>query len=386
RDLLQNQIQSLLTNEQLIALNRGAISILIEHKRVEEAIPLLMQLQDWQGLRPLLLEHSETLINNGRHQKVIAWIQQLPDEMLTNDPWLLYWYSAAIIPLDPKRSSELLDQCYRQFLPAEDSLGLYSSWQLAVEAIFISLDDNTRLNIWLQRFDELRERYPSCPSFELNIKFSASAVQALAFYNPQHPWLKKLLKMSEYGLRFIPIKSFQHLINSQLGHYYLISHEISKLQVTKPYLLSAIDDEKLPLFPRSINALLVGALNLIQGDGDAGLIYLTKAVEILEHTAIIPSYKNIFKLHQIGCHFCRGDLASAQNILDNIFSEINPKQRLVLSLFHFYSAWMYGLTGQLTQALNSNEQALLLNQAIKNDVGTVITLGLKAKLLTKTEQ
>ncbi|TXK94271.1 hypothetical protein BMR11_06130 [Methylococcaceae bacterium CS5] len=64
-----------------------------------------MQLQDWEGLRPLLLEYSETLISKGRQQAVIAWIQQFPGDMLANDPWLLFWYAKATISLDPNRSA-----------------------------------------------------------------------------------------------------------------------------------------------------------------------------------------------------------------------------------------------------------------------------------------
>ncbi len=385
QNLLKNQNKSLLTKEKLNELNRKAIIILIEQEHSEEAIPFYLQLQDWTGLKPLLLIHSESLINNGRHHVVIKWMQHLPDEMLNNDSWLLYWYASAIKSLDSNRAAELLDKCYRQFLTNNDRLGLYSTWQLAVEAITISLDDNTRLDIWFQRFDELHEQFPHCPSFELKIKFSVIAIQALAFYNPQHPWLQKLVKISEYGFRVIPIKSIQHRVSSQLGHYYLMVNEICKLQVVKPYLLSAIDDEKLPLFPRSMNAFSVGFLNLYQGNGDAGLTYFAKALEISEQAAI-PLLKSKFKLHQVGCHICRGDLVNAQNTLDNCFSEINPKQRVVLSLFHFYTAWMCALKGQFTLALKQNEQSLLLNQRISNDVGTVCCLGLQAKLLATTEQ
>lgn len=385
RDLLQNRIKSLLTKEQQVALNRDAISILIEQNKIEEAIPFYVLLQDWKSLKPLLLEHSETLINNGRHHTVIAWIEHLPEAMLANDPWLLYWYASAIKPLDPNRTAELMDQCYRQFLSVKDSLGLYSSWQVAVEAIFISFDDNTRLEIWLQRFNELRERYPHCPSFELNIKFSVIAIQALGYYELDHPWLKKLLNISEYGFRVIPIKSIQHLVSSQLGHYYLMTNEISKLQVLKPYLLSAIDNEKLPIIPRTMNAFLAGFLNLYQGDGNAGLNYVDKAINISEQSAIFLNIP-FFKLHQFSCHICLGDLVSAQNVLDNIFSDIDPKQRMVLSIFFGYTAWLYALKGQLTLALEQIEQALLLSQNIKNNVGTVIILGIKVKLLAKLEQ
>ena len=67
RELLKNQNKRLLTDEQLKDLNRKAINILIEQNKIEEAIPFYLQLQDWSALKPLLLQYSENLINQGRH-------------------------------------------------------------------------------------------------------------------------------------------------------------------------------------------------------------------------------------------------------------------------------------------------------------------------------
>ena len=133
--------------EQLKEINRKAIKILIEQKKIEEVLPLFLHLQDWSGLKTLLLKQSESLINNGRHHAVIIWIQQLPEEMLASDPWLLYWFAVATKPFDPGRSAELLDQCYQQFFTAADRLGLYSTWQFAVEAITYSPDDFSQLAV-----------------------------------------------------------------------------------------------------------------------------------------------------------------------------------------------------------------------------------------------
>ena len=82
RDFLIDQNKTQLTEEQLNEVKRTAIKILIDQNKIEEVIPLYLQLQDWSGLKPLLLKHSESLINNGRHHAVITWIEHLPKAML----------------------------------------------------------------------------------------------------------------------------------------------------------------------------------------------------------------------------------------------------------------------------------------------------------------
>ena len=53
----------------------------------------------------------------------------------------MFWYAVATKTCLPNRSADLLDRCYQQFFKAADSLGLYSTWQFAVEAITYSPDD-----------------------------------------------------------------------------------------------------------------------------------------------------------------------------------------------------------------------------------------------------
>lgn len=385
RDLLKSQLKHRLSTQQLNALNRNAISILIKHKKTEEAIPLYVHLQDWEGLKPVLLECSETLINSGRHSSVIAWMQQLPDEILKNDPWLLYWYAAGISTSDPHQSVELLDTCYQQFLTNENSLGLYSAWQLAVDAIFLSEDDNSRFNIWLQRLDCLREQYPKCPSYHLKIRFSATALQLLAHFDPVNPWVLKLVKRCEYGLRIIPIPTIKQMISSQIALYYLAANEIEKMQGIKPYLLSAVENEKLPALPRGMNAMVLGYLSMYQGNGDSALIHITEALDILQQAAITP-VTSVLKITRASCHICRGDLTSAQDILDSSFADIKPKQRMASTLFDFCTLWLYALRGQTALALELIKPTLVVCQQIRHDIGCNILLLLQSHLLAKTQQ
>jgi len=382
RDLLNNKNTTSLSHKQFNDLNQRAITILLALNKIDEALPFYLQLQDWSGLKTVLITHAKSLIDNGRHHAVIRWVESLPNDVLACDAWLQFWYAVAIKPLSPNRSAELLDQCYQQFYTTEDLEGLYLTWQVAVESITYSMDDFSQLSVWFKRFDELQAFFPDCPSLELKVKFSVTALQSMAFYNPQHPSLKKLLKISEDGLSGISTKLEQQLICSKLAHYYILTYEVAKLEVLEPYLLDNINDETLAPISRIFNGKLIAHLNLFRGNGPSGVMFYKRGKTISEQFSI-ELFDSFIELNLAGCYICCGDLVSAQDCLDKTAVDISCNYHLLNSLFHFNTGWLYAIQGQLTLALEHNEHAIHHCQDMKNDHGQVSCLGLKARLLAE---
>lgn len=94
----------------------------------------------------------------------------------------------------------------------------------------------------------------------------------------------------------------------------------------------------------------MGSYLAIQGDCKNGLTYLQKGLEISEQQGL-SLFKPLINFNLVFCHICCGDLDRVQYALDNSFSDISPKQRMLVSLLHFYTAWNYALNNQLTHAL-----------------------------------
>lgn len=86
--------------DQLRKLKRLSAKILIGEAREEEAIPLLADLEDWPGVIKLILAKAEDRLNQGRYETIRAWIERLPDRVIEDHPWLLFWRAVSLKPLD----------------------------------------------------------------------------------------------------------------------------------------------------------------------------------------------------------------------------------------------------------------------------------------------
>ena len=348
-------------------------------------MPLYTESEDWEALAKLLVEQAEGLINSGRSNAVRQWMSVLPCKYLKGDPWLCYWYSVAVKPAMPLQAAEQLEACYQKFIDNQDIKGIYYAWQAAVEAITISLDDYSRLKVWMARFDELRKKYPDCPTIDLKIQFYTTAIQALSVYNPQHPWLKGLLRIGENIIRFAPVKKIKIMLSIQLGHYYIFTCQLTKLQVIAHYLEAALYEKTLPAMLRIISAYLLVLQKLYAADTKKAHEYAQKGLELSKLSGI-PSFEGILHANLIGCHIYNGDLNSAKRTMEIAKKFANDQQRVLVALNYSYAAWLAALDEDKKQALEQNEQALQLTKLIHAEPGLVCSLALKVQLLGELSQ
>lgn len=385
RECLLNEADRLFTETDWHKIQQKAAMILVKQDRTVEAMSLYRKLQDWGLLKDLLLQQADELIKTGRHHSVSLWMEALPINYLETDAWLNYWYAQALKPVAPLLAVERLEKSYQQFIINNDITGIYSAWQAAVESISISMDDYSMLGTWVQRFDELRRDYPACPSIQLKVRFYATAVQALSFYNPQHPWLRGLIKICEGVLRLAPIRVVKMMLSTQLGHYYILTCQLTKLQTVSPHLKSALNDETLPVLPRIISAYILGLQKQYSAEADEALTYTQHGLELSEQSGI-PLFKGMLHAHNISCHINNGDLINAEKALQTALDSGNVRQRMLVAMHYSYAAWLAALAGDKSYALEQNQQALQLTKSINVEVGYVCSLALKVQVLAETGQ
>ena len=252
------------------------------------------------------------------------------------DAWLGYWYAIALKPSDPILAEERLEKSYQQFIIDHDIKGIYSAWIAAVESIAISWDDFSKLEIWMNRFDEIRKQY-ACSSIELKIRFYATAIYGLSLYNPQHDWLRSLIKICERVFHFFPVKIVKMLLSTYLAHYYTLTCQLTKLHVIAPLLESALENETLPAIPRIINAYLLVIQRLYLAEADKALEFSQKGFELSRKSGI-HSFEDMLLANNIACYICNNDLVSARNTLQQAIRISNPKRRFTIAMLHSSTA------------------------------------------------
>ncbi|MCB1985920.1 MAG: hypothetical protein H6936_02325 [Burkholderiales bacterium] len=385
RGALLDNASNLFTQENWQILQHKAAMILIAQNRPIEAMLLYQQLRDWLSLKNLLLQQAEKLIKMGRYQSVCKWIEALPVDYLNMDTWLNFWYAVALKPIDPVAALKRLEISYQKFIINKDIKGIYSAWQAAVESITVSMDDFSGLEVWMIRFDEIRKRFPACPSIEIKVRFYTSAVQALSFHDLRHPWLRSMVRISERILRITPIKIIRTVLSTQLAHYYGLTCQVTKLKAVAPILEASLNDDTLPVLPRIMDAYMLTTYKLYMGDADKGLEYSKKGLELSEVSGI-HLFKGMLLANSIACHISNGDLNSAEKTLQKAIESKNSQQRMLVSIIDCCSAWVATLANEKNYALQQIRQTVQLAKLINIECSYVCALAHETQISAELEQ
>ncbi|MBK7677470.1 MAG: hypothetical protein IPJ27_23485 [Candidatus Accumulibacter sp.] len=181
-------------------ITRQAAALLAESGDVEAAAQVLIAGCHWDELQRLLVEHAASLLDRGWYKTLSTWLDALPEDRVTGDPWLCYWQGAALTPLDTHLVQEWLQSAYCLFRERRISDGSFLAWSAIVDRICLQWADFSQLDHWLDEAESLRDAFGSPPD-ELAGRFAASMCGALLFRRPQDPaihrWADRLLSLIE---------------------------------------------------------------------------------------------------------------------------------------------------------------------------------------------
>lgn len=88
RESLLNKLKNM-DPGHLKALQKRAVSYLIDHDLAHEAIEQVVQLEDWELLASLLETNGNRLIHEGNHLAVLHWLARVPDSIMSASPRLI---------------------------------------------------------------------------------------------------------------------------------------------------------------------------------------------------------------------------------------------------------------------------------------------------------
>ncbi len=189
RTFLRAQAEKILTHEALAALQKKAALALAHSGYTEDAVTLLHACAEWPTLTHIILTHAEQLARQGRLQTLVSWIQRLPEPVIEESPWLLFWLGSCQLTFDPMVARATLQRAYALFDAADDATGLYLSWAGVATVYLFAWFDSQEALVWIAAFEDLRRRHPDFPSPAIEARATVGLVSLLRLYRLDHSQL-----------------------------------------------------------------------------------------------------------------------------------------------------------------------------------------------------
>lgn len=201
RQFLLDRARAVLPSSEIAALERRAAGELAAFGRLEEAIGLARDLEDWETLARLVQEHATEVIRSGRHRTLESWLGRVPDVVLDDHPWLRYWLGVSRFYGDPESAIRSLTRSHERFKQREDSAGAFTSWATIVRYLAEFARYQEGLDAWLDGLEDLTQSFPTFPSKEVECRVALSMLAGLGYRRPWHPdlddWGQRALRLAE---------------------------------------------------------------------------------------------------------------------------------------------------------------------------------------------
>ncbi len=201
REFLLAQLEETVPPEELIALKRQGAALLEGEGRIESAIELLRETQDWSRMTEFIKSSAPAMLAQSRSATLEEWIRALPENVRASDAWITYWWGQSILAVRPAHSLRCFEMAFDKFHMAGDASGLYLAWCGVMEAIQYDRSGSyKRWDPWMERLEALLQTNAEFPSMEIECRVAQRMNMALEFRNPTHPrrpwWRERMLELT----------------------------------------------------------------------------------------------------------------------------------------------------------------------------------------------
>ncbi len=178
RDFLITKSLQTFSSESLSDIRRCAAVILEKIGQTESAIALLRDNRDIEKMTEIIITHASEMVKQGRYRVLQEWLSGIPDEIIKQNPWLLYWKGMSFFPFSTSTARFLFEEAFAVFKTAGDTLGALLSGSGVINAIAYNYDDLTPLDYWYDMLDALSDKIYNFPSDEIEASVITAMVTA----------------------------------------------------------------------------------------------------------------------------------------------------------------------------------------------------------------
>jgi len=187
REFLQEQAISVLGQEASQHLINKTAESLSASQQWEAAAALFARAENWPALAMLIVKNAKELLTKGRLLTLRAWFELLPEAVVKQSPWLIFWQGMCCIGSNPHQSREILEKAFYLFKEQSDVQGQLISFCSIVDTYIYERAEMLSLDKWI---DEVKDLLPNIDDFtsnELGIRVTCAMFIALIYRQPDHP-------------------------------------------------------------------------------------------------------------------------------------------------------------------------------------------------------
>lgn len=347
KDFLLKKAKAVLPETTLTAFLEQTAELLITEGREEEAINLFNRADLPEKSIKLIKKSGLRLLEQGRFKTLLHWKQILPADLVTHDPWLLFFFGTAITAFDPPQGVELLQQCFTIFQRRGEQQAAFMACASLTSAIINHFSDLSVLDPWLDYLEEHLEptMLSASTSFE-NVFITTSIFRAIILRRPTHPDLNAWLELviQQEGMR-----------PSLITHYLWTGRFIeARAALDNIY---AHKDRVASKLQMSVIHAMEAQYYLIMADADNCVRIIDKSLQMMEESGV-----RVWELHLLvlgaGCCLNCGEHEKATRYLQMVEENIERARLLERSYYYVVKTLEALLDNNLTDADHYQKTAL----------------------------
>lgn len=356
RSFLLSRAGNFFEEKEFLNIKRRAAEILAGQSLFEEAIRLFAEINVVHGIETIILNQAPHLITQGRHAVLADWLELLPEERVTANPYLLYWKSFALLATNPLHSGTLCTKAYNLFTQQADLFGRILSWSLVVNIPFMVRNSFADLDQWIVEGDQLATMLPNDYAPDLAARLSSGMLMALLQRNPSRDDFEQWQQRCEALLdQCHDPQVMIDLLKNLCWSYAWMGMLRKGVQLEDRLRVLCADDRFSPL-GRIILHHSLAISCITRGEQRESSQVVNKALALAEENGV-----HVFDFLLLANWCCillgTGQFDQMPIFLDKMRAALSPFGKLDHGQYHCLSAWYLLQAGQPAQAKGEVEIA-----------------------------
>ncbi len=372
REFLIAWAKNTFDQKEIHILQQRAAELLEAGGQFEDAVDLFFEAKDYKNLIILVLKQAKQLIAQGRNKTLEQWIRKIPEDVLTKEPWLLYWLGLSCLHFSSAEAKGYFKNAFDLFKHSKDMTGLYLSWSGIIDSIVYEWNDFTEFDPWIKWFDKHIPGKQAFPSPEIEARVAVSMMTALMVRQPQRQdidkWIDRSLFLSKNSMNinlYMQASTWASMYYTWTGNFaqaWILQEDTKELARShRAYPMAVIHWKIMNILSRTCT--MTNMDTVLQDIEDVIITSKKAGLYIMEKLFLMPG---------IFVALVLGEFLKADNFIQRFKSALDNSRQHEYSNFHHFTG-LYNLhIGNIAQAKAHAEYALKISDETGYVLATIV--------------